>query len=212
MKRKSNCCLSFCRLSVMILFLLCHAVSYGQKSVSIGSQTWSMNLNVKNFKNGDPIPKAQTGEEWSKAAEDKTPAWCYLDNDPSTADKYGILYNWYAVNDPRGLAPEGWHIATNQEWETLIHSFPNGNAKKLKTAEGWTKGFSGTNETGFSGYPVGFRGVPNFHRRGQMTIYWTSDEDDSESALAAKLEYNYQHAVLGPQYKDMGLSVRCVKN
>ena len=186
--------------------------SFGQNSVKIKNQTWSMNLNVVNFKNGDPIPRAKTDAEWKKAAENKKPAWCYYNNDPTNSDKYGILYNWFAVNDPRGLAPEGWHIASKSEWEQLVNNLKNKSAESLKTKEGWSKGFFGNNSTGFTGYPVGIRGVPKFFWKGLMTIYWTSDENGKDTAFSAALDYNYKHVVLADQYKVMGLSVRCVKN
>jgi len=103
--------------------LLIHALSNAQgvdidgqtfDIVVIGSQTWmAENLNVSHFLNGDPIPHVQTNEEWLKAAENRRPAWCYYNNDPVNGKKYGKLYNWFAVNDSRGLAPPGWHIPTD---------------------------------------------------------------------------------------------------
>lgn len=84
------------------------------KTVTIGNQVWmAENLNVDKFRNGDLILQAKTEEEWKKAGENKHPAWCYFDNDTANDAKYGKLYNWYAVNDPRGLAPAGWHIPTD---------------------------------------------------------------------------------------------------
>lgn len=73
------------------------------EEVKIGDQIWmTRNLNVDKFCNGDPIPETKTNEEWIKAGENGKPAWCYYDNDPANGEKYGKLYNWYAVNDPRG--------------------------------------------------------------------------------------------------------------
>ena len=81
------------------------------KTVQIGTQLWiASNLNVSHFRNGDPIPEAASAAEWKQAAEDKRPAWCYYNNDPVNGRTYHKLYNWYAVNDPRGLAPYGWHV------------------------------------------------------------------------------------------------------
>ena len=92
------------------------------KSVTIGTQVWMKeNLNVSTFRNGDPIPEAKTAEEWKAAGAAKQPAWCYYDNDPKNGAKYGKLYNWYAVNDPRGLAPVGWHVPTKEELSDLIN-------------------------------------------------------------------------------------------
>jgi uncharacterized protein (TIGR02145 family) len=86
------------------------------KSVVIGTQTWTTeNLNVSTFRNGDPIPEVKTNEEWITADNNKQPAWCY----PEEGGRFGKLYNYYAVNDPRGLAPFGWHIPTIAEWGVL---------------------------------------------------------------------------------------------
>jgi hypothetical protein len=90
------------------------------KSVTIGTQVWMKeNLNVSTFRNGEPIPEAKTAEEWKAAGAAKQPAWCYYDNDPKNGAKYGKLYNWYAVNDPRGLVPVGWHVPDIDELEVL---------------------------------------------------------------------------------------------
>jgi uncharacterized protein (TIGR02145 family) len=77
------------------------------------------NLDVERFRNGDLIPHAESNEEWKVAGENGQPAWCYYDNDPENGKKYGKLYNWFTVNDSRGLAPEGWHIPTYEEWARL---------------------------------------------------------------------------------------------
>src|SRR5690554_6882936 len=89
--------------------------------VVIGMYEWSAhNLDVKHFRNGDAIPEAKTEEEWKRAAENGTPAWCYYNNDSTSAQRYGILYNWYAVHDPRGLSPSGWDIPTRRELQSLM--------------------------------------------------------------------------------------------
>ena len=113
-----------------------------QKSVTVGSQIWSTeNLNVAKFRNGDAIPEAKTDEEWQQASANEYPAWCYYNNNKKNAKKYGKLYNWYAVNDPRGLAPEGWHIPSNDDWEGLIY-FLGGYEMaglKIKSTKGWNE-------------------------------------------------------------------------
>lgn len=90
------------------------------KTAVIGNQTWmAENLNVTKFQNGDPIPEAKSAEEWRIAGENKQAAFCYINNDPSTVTKYGVLYNWYAMNDKRGLAPEGWRIPKENDFQIL---------------------------------------------------------------------------------------------
>lgn len=83
----------------------------GYKSVKIGNQVWmTSNLDVGCYRNGDPIPEVRDPIQWSDL---RTGAWCYYENDSGNGTR---LYNWYAVNDPRGLAPLGWHIPSDEEW------------------------------------------------------------------------------------------------
>ena len=104
-------------------------------TVTIGSQVWmTKNLEVCNFRNGEIIPEAKTPEEWEAAKENKQAAWCYYDNNPANGTKYGKLYNWYAVNDPRGLSPSGWYIPTDEEWEVFENSLGSEPGNKMKIA------------------------------------------------------------------------------
>jgi uncharacterized protein (TIGR02145 family) len=105
------------------------------KGVAIGSQVWmSTNLNVSTYRNGDVIPQVQDKDTWDKLT---TGAWCYYENNAANGTKYGKLYNWYAVNDARGLAPAGWHIPTDQEWTVLENSLGDDAGKKMKSTSGW---------------------------------------------------------------------------
>ncbi len=89
-------------------------------TIKLGEQFWmKKNLDVDKFRNGTKIPQARTREEWVKAGLMKKPAWCYVNDDPILGMKMGKLYNWYAVNDKRGLAPKGWSIPTLEDWVTL---------------------------------------------------------------------------------------------
>lgn len=86
-----------------------------------------VNLDVDKYRNGELIPEARSDEEWIKYGSEKVGCWCYYDNDPENGKKYGKLYNWYAVNDERGLAPVGWRIPSDKEWSNLtISTFPCG--------------------------------------------------------------------------------------
>lgn len=92
-----------------------HTVPHSE--TRIGNQIWmAINLDVATFRNGDPIQEAKTNEEWINASKAKQPVWCYYNNDPANGKKYGRMYNWYAVSDPRGLAPAGWHVPALEEW------------------------------------------------------------------------------------------------
>ena len=110
-------------------------------SVKIGNQNWmSKNMEVSTFKNGEKIPYVKTTKEWYAAAEKGHPAWCFYLNNPTFGLKYGKLYNWYAVNDPRGIAPAGWHIPTKSEWAVLISYLGGENiaGNKIKSTSGWS--------------------------------------------------------------------------
>jgi uncharacterized protein (TIGR02145 family) len=100
------------------------------KQVKIGDKVWmAENLNVDHFRNGDEIPEARTIAEWRSGS----PAWCYYNNDPANATKYGKLYNAAALNDPRGLAPEGWHVPSHIEFNQLVDDAqPKVNALKQR--------------------------------------------------------------------------------
>jgi uncharacterized protein (TIGR02145 family) len=124
-------------LKFLVLTVILYSTSGYAQTVTIGSQVWaSKNLNVSTYRNGEIIPHVQDQNAWAKLT---TGAWCYYDNDPSNEAKYGKLYNWYAVNDPRGLAPVGFHIPTHEEWLTLT-DYLGGEALaggKMKSENGW---------------------------------------------------------------------------
>jgi len=125
--------------TVLSLFItvLFTQINYAQ-TVTIGNQVWmTKNLNVDKFRNDDPIPQAKTDAEWKAAEENKQPAWCYYDNDPSYGAKCGKLYNFYAVIDSRGLTPEGYDIPTAEEWTTLENYLGNDAGNKMKSTIAW---------------------------------------------------------------------------
>jgi uncharacterized protein (TIGR02145 family) len=106
--------------SLLLVVIIGTGTATFSQTVTIGTQVWmTKNLNVATFRNGDPIPEAKTDEEWERAGAEGKPAWCYYNNDPKNGTKYGKLYNWYAVNDPRGLAPSGYHVPPDAEWTIL---------------------------------------------------------------------------------------------
>jgi uncharacterized protein (TIGR02145 family) len=88
--------------------------------IKIGNQVWmKKNLNVDKFRNGDPIAQAKTPQDWRLAGDEKKPVWCYYNFDFANGVKYGKLYNWYAVTDLRGLAPNGFHVPNSYETAEL---------------------------------------------------------------------------------------------
>ncbi len=183
------------------------------EEVKIGNQTWTVkNLDVDTFRNGDPIPEARAEEEWESSGQNGEPAWCYYDNDPANGEKYGKLYNWHAVNDSRGLAPLGFHIPTNEDWEELV-AFLGGKekvGKKLKATYYWSEKEKGTDEVGFSALPGGYRiRVGSFANLGIRASWWTSSERDQKNAW---MRYEEGIWVWAADPKATGLSVRCIKD
>jgi hypothetical protein len=135
-------------LTALILTISNFAVAQTPNEVKIGTQVWmTKNLNVDKFRNGDPIPQAKTREEWKAAGENKQPAWCYYDNDPANGVKYGKLYNWYAVNDARGLAPAGYHVPSDAEWTILENQLGSDAGTKMKSTSGWEGWETGGSKT-----------------------------------------------------------------
>jgi uncharacterized protein (TIGR02145 family) len=184
-------------------------------TVRIGTQTWALaNLNVSTFRNGDSIPEARTNKEWVTAGESGKPAWCYYNNNPANGLKYGKLYNWYAVNDPRGLAPDGWTLSSDSDWATLAKYLGGQGlaSKKMKSTSGWSDGNNGTNESGFEGLPGGYR-VENgtFLNFGSIGTWWSSTESKSLSAIDHYLALS---GSLGRSSspRQRGESVRCLRN
>ena len=184
--------------------------------LKIGEQTWdATNLQVTHFKNGDLIPHAITPKAWEKAGSLKKPAWCYYHNDSTNNAKYGKLYNWFAVNDKRGLAPIGWHIASNNEWTTLIN-YLGGEAvagNKIKAKHGWNNKGNGTNSTGFTAAPGGYRfrnGI--FNAEGYFGSWWTSTEYFTFSSWFYSLRYDDDGIYRSNFGKEDGYAVRCLRN
>ena len=186
-------------------------------SVNIGNQVWmTENLNVSTFRNGDSIPQAQSEEAWRKAGQNFKPAWCYFENN----NEYGKLYNWYAVNDPRGLAPEGWHVPIDEEWFKLISYLGGKNiaGQKMKSTSRWRsisflKSGNGTNESGFTGLPFGNRGhFGNFSSIGVGGYWWSSSESDHKNASNLYLKYNNGDIFNCNLFKKNGFSVRCIRD
>lgn len=132
----------------------------------MGEQTWmTENLDVDEFRNGDEIFEAKSTEDWVDAIKTRIPAWSYYDGNSHNGKIYGKLYNWYAVKDPRGLAPEGWKIPSSEDLRILIDGFKNNKeaSEKLKYAKYWSyndrdnRSGNGDNESGFSALPGGYR-------------------------------------------------------
>ena len=184
--------------------------------VQIGNQQWMLeNLGADYFRNGDAIPEAKTQEEWLLAGKNKQPAWCYFENDKANGQKYGKLYNWYAVNDARGLAPEGWHVPTDLEWKMLSNQLGGEDfaGEKMKSSSGWNNQGNDSNSTGFTGLPGGYRyGAGSFRYVGSLGYWWSASEGSETAAWVRILSLYDSFLTRELNYKSYGFSVRCVRD
>ena len=190
--------------------------------VTIGTQVWmTKNLNVSRYRNGDPIPQVTDLTQWFQLT---TGAWCYYQNNSANGVVFGKLYNWYAVNDPRGLAPAGYHIPSKNEWDVLVNFLGgtgNGGAGgKMKATSIWSNpNTEATNSSGFNGLPGGslYPNNPQFRYLYQHASWWSST---LESGIGSPSPRPYGLTLFftnsGVEYFSgmvgFGHSVRCIKN
>lgn len=193
--------------------------------IKIGTQIWTTkNLDVSNFRNGEVIFHAKTQLEWQIAADSMKPAWCFFGFDEMYGKTYGKLYNWYAVNDRRGLAPKGYHIPSSTEWKILNTFLGKEAGTILKSKSGWHnygKSGNGNNNCGFNALPSGsIWSYGGFYNLKEKACWWSSTEKDSSLGyyeggfpIYYFLEYNSSLLEASSDY-DMGygLSVRCVRD
>ena len=186
-------------------------------TVTIGTQIWtSKNLDVSTFRNGEAIPEAKNAQEWAKACGNRIAAYCYYDYDSKNGNEYGKLYNWYAVNDSRGLAPKGYHIPSDAEW-TILTDMLGGEeiaGKKMKSTTGWSNRSTGNNSSGFNGLPGGYCSYNGFFSfRTANESWWSSSENTRDEAWSRDLSYSGDAKVVRYDYdKRYGLSVRCIRD
>ncbi|MBU1012237.1 MAG: fibrobacter succinogenes major paralogous domain-containing protein [Bacteroidetes bacterium] len=214
----------FALIIISMPFLSCkkvlEAAFYGEPvpketQIKIGENWWMQyNLSRTRFRNGDLIGEARTNEEWLKAGEEGKPAWCYYQNESDNDQKYGKLYNWYAVNDSRGLAPDGWHIPSDAEW-TALENFLGGAqvaGTKMKSTSGWKRNDMNTNESGFTGMPGGRRSSDgSFVNEGEGGYWWSATENGS-NAWFRMLSFSNTFVYRSSTGKNRGLSVRCIRD
>ena len=191
------------------------------ESIKIGEQEWLVkNLDVDKFRNGDPIPNIKDNEEWIEAGRNSQPAWCYYDNDPENGKIYGKLYNWYAVNDPRGLAPAGWHVPSGVEFTILAEFLGEDNAGyKMKSVGGWNdcedkygeiQNGNGDNSSGFNALPGGHK-LSSFSSIRTATIFWCANGNNGLAFIRILSNcINSFSRNFAP--KRVGACVRCLKD
>ena len=193
------------------------------KTVKIGEQLWmAENLRVTRYNNGDSIPFLISADDWSATSSS---AFAFYDNDTNNISQFGILYNWFTVDDKREICPNGWHVPSDTEWimmekalgmksqetgkMTAWRGTDEGN--KLKTTE-----FGGNNLSGFSAKGTGYR-HPNgeYKGKGADNDYWTStlyiNKGKSEGMLHGLLN-SKSTIVRNFHTPDYGFCIRCLKN
>ena len=184
------------------------------QTVAIGNQWWmAENLKVTHYRNGDAIPNVIDNAMWYGLT---TGAYCEYDNDVNNVATYGRLYNWYAVNDSRNIAPEGWHVPSNAEWQALI-DYLGGDYSKMKEAgeSHWSDGCGGgTNESGFTALPGGERHAwyENYLDMGYGAHFWSSTNLDNYKACYRIVACTTYESSVGAARMQAGFSVRCVKD
>ncbi|MCK5684442.1 choice-of-anchor D domain-containing protein, partial [bacterium] len=188
-------------------------------------QWWmAENLNATKYRNGEEIlhvSDLSNPEAWTALTSG---AYCYSYNDANNAATYGALYNWYTVGDARGLAPEGWHVPTDNEWKELemflgmsqIDADKTGyrgneEGKKLRSQSGWFN--NGTDEVAFRAMPGGFKtdDSANFGSLGYTGYFWSSTEDGTDKAWE-RIIFESNAPFRNADSKLHGFSVRCVKD
>ncbi len=186
------------------------------KELQIGTQTWSQNnLAAEHFQNGDLIQEIRDEKEWVRASESGTPAWCYPENNQSNGLRFGKLYNWYAVNDPRNICPAGWHVPSDAEWNELSNFL--GGAEKVgeklsyfgKNGQGSDIRFLGFNE-----FPAGIRlSNGKFYYFSNDVYWWSSTSNSSKDAINRYIIKDSKALNRTSYYlKSNALSVKCVKD
>ena len=187
------------------------------ETVIIGNQEWMLkNLDVTHYRNGDEIPNVTENNQWSSLT---TGAWCYYNNEESQGEIYGKLYNWYAVNDSRGLAPIGWRIASEKDWTDLSNYLQTFAGSKIAGYYNlWWAGElrenASFNSSGFTGLANGFRYGSDgyFDLRQALATWWTSTNYNTTNAFYRYLHYNMTGINKQNFNKKYGFAVRCVRD
>ena len=188
--------------------------TYG--SVKLNNQEWTTkNLSVTKYKNGTTIPQVQNATQWAGLTSG---AWCYYSYVTANGTVYGKLYNWYAVNDPRGIAPTGWHVPTNAEMVSLT-DFLGGSAeaggllKEAGFANWQSPNTNAINSSGYTALPGGYcLANGTFASKGTIGYWWTSNEYNPSSAWCYGMYHNTKTITNAPIDKRQGFSVRLIKN
>ncbi len=186
-------------------------------TVTIGTQVWmAENLKVTKYRNGDIIPNVKDTVQWCYLP---TGTYCNYENNPQNTTVYGLLYNWYAITDSRGIAPKGWHIPTFEELETLVSylggdTIAAGKLKEAGTGHWLYPNVGSKGKYNFLALPGGYRHYMDgtFHARGSNGYWWTTTQSFEMYSWSERLYEYFANARNVYDFKALGLSVRCVKD
>jgi len=186
------------------------------QTITIGTQVWmAENLKVTHYRNGNAIPYVPDAGTWTNLT---TGAYCNYNNDVNNVAVYGRLYNWYAVSDSRNIAPFGWHVPSDAEWDTLVvylggYTVAGGKMKEAGFAHWNSPNTGATNESGFSALPGGYRySNGSYDYVGYGAILWSSTEYGSYSAWNRHLDCRSSGVGRVDSSMRSGFSVRCVRD
>jgi uncharacterized protein (TIGR02145 family) len=184
-------------------------------SVVYQGKAWmTENLRVTRYRNGDSIAEAKDSTSWKNAPSG---ARCWFKNEYMQITEQGLLYNWKAVADNRGLCPESWHVATYEEWYALVARLAGDEKSQTFTSSGNT-GVTGTNNLLFDRdfsfvFRSGYRDkTGSFSSYPLNAQWWTSTSQDSTTAKALVLQFKTNLISISGLNKEMGLSIRCVRD
>ena len=208
---------------------------YDYATVLIGEQCWfAENLRNENYGNGDAIPTGLSDTDWENTSSGAVAVYgegnsdCFEDSPDGDAcdeawslNEYGRLYNWYAVDDPRGLCPSGWHTPSDGEWDALT-DFLDCEYEcgwLMKSTSGWWDNSHGTNSSGFTALPSGLRRVygpspPNYSPfiGAGSSSYWWSSTSTGSLAWNRWLGMADNSLMRDPENPSQGYSVRCLRD
>lgn len=186
------------------------------KEITIGRQIWmSRNLDTDRYRNGDPVRHAASEAEWHDAASKEEGAWCWYEGERENGRVYGRLYNWYALADPRGIAPEGWHIPSDREWQDLVDFLGREPAagRALKSPKGWGSPAGESGSSGFDALPAGSRNcLGGFFALGRDAFFWSATPSGDFEAWNREISSRNDGVRRIGVNKSIGFSVRCVKD
>jgi uncharacterized protein (TIGR02145 family) len=189
--------------------------------VAIGTQCWfAENLRSDNYRNGDAIPGNLSDAQWTSTSsgaqtvygEGSSAVYASSSDEVANLSTYGRLYNWYAVNDSRGLCPSGFHVPSDDEW-TVLENALGGSGVAGMALKASTPAWDGTNSSGFSALPGGGRssGDGYFYLQGANGVWWSSSPDGA-IAWNRFLYSGYSYVVRANYVARNGFSVRCVRD